>query len=59
MTNTTLKTRVTPRAEDTRRKIYDAAMALFREKGFDETTMRENCGQGWRGPGRCLLLLLI
>ncbi len=41
MTNTTLKPRVTPRAEDTRRKIYEAAMELFREKGFDETTMRD------------------
>src|SRR5271163_659194 len=37
----TLKTRTTPRAEDTRRKIYEAAMELFREKGFDETTMRD------------------
>jgi len=39
--NTTLKTRTTRRAEDTRRKIYDAAMELFREKGFEETTMRD------------------
>ena len=39
MTNTTIKPRVTPRAEDTRRKIYEAAMELFREKGFEETTM--------------------
>jgi AcrR family transcriptional regulator len=41
MTSTTLKPRATKRAEDTRRKIYDAAMELFREKGFDETTMRD------------------
>src|SRR5271165_5819699 len=41
MMNTTLKARTTPRAEDTRRKIYQAAMELFREKGFDETTMRD------------------
>jgi AcrR family transcriptional regulator len=41
MTDTGLKPRVTPRAEDTRRKIYEAAMELFREKGFDETTMRD------------------
>jgi len=41
MTNTMLKPRVTQRAEDTRRKIYEAAMAMFREKGFDETTMRD------------------
>ncbi len=39
--NTLVKARVTPRAEDTRRKIYDAAMEMFREKGFDETTMRD------------------
>jgi AcrR family transcriptional regulator len=41
MTNTTLKPRTTPRAEDTRRKIYEAAMELFREKGFEPTTMRD------------------
>lgn len=41
MTDTTVKSRNTPRAEDTRRKIYEAAMELFREKGFDETTMRD------------------
>lgn len=41
MTNATIKPRVTPRAEDTRRKIYEAAMELFREKGFEETTMRD------------------
>jgi len=41
-TNTiTLKPRVTARAEDTRRKIYEAAMELFREKGFEPTTMRD------------------
>src|SRR5246500_4810571 len=38
---TTIKPRTTPRAEDTRRKIYEAAMKSFREKGFDETTMRD------------------
>ncbi|HKV78954.1 MAG TPA: TetR family transcriptional regulator [Candidatus Sulfotelmatobacter sp.] len=41
MTTTTIKPRVTSRAEDTRRKIYEAAMELFREKGFEETTMRD------------------
>jgi AcrR family transcriptional regulator len=39
--NTTLKSRGTPRAEDTRRKIYETAMELFREKGFEQTTMRD------------------
>ncbi len=46
MTTTTLKPsslkpRTTARAEDTRRKIYEAAMELFREKGFEPTTMRD------------------
>ena len=41
MTKATLKPRTTPRAEDTRLKIYEAAMELFREKGFDATTMRD------------------
>src|SRR5215470_13925924 len=41
MTISTLKPRITQRAEDTRRKIYEAAMELFREKGFEETTMRD------------------
>jgi len=41
MTTTTIKPRVTSRAEDTRKKIYEAAMEMFREKGFDETTMRD------------------
>ena len=31
----------TPRAEDTRRKIYDSALQLVREKGFEQTTMRD------------------
>jgi len=38
---TSLKQRATPRAEDTRRKIYDAAMELFRDRGFEQTTMRD------------------
>jgi AcrR family transcriptional regulator len=28
------------RSEQTRRRIYEAALAAFREKGFEETTMR-------------------
>jgi AcrR family transcriptional regulator len=31
---------LTPRAEQTRSAIADAAMALFRERGYDATTMR-------------------
>lgn len=41
MTPKTLKHRTTPRAEQTRRRIYEAAMELFREKGFEQTTMRD------------------
>jgi AcrR family transcriptional regulator len=41
MTTPTMKMRPTPRAEDTRRRIYEAAMAMFREKGFEQTTMRD------------------
>jgi AcrR family transcriptional regulator len=33
--------RTTPRAEDTRRRIYEQALELFREKGFEQTTMRD------------------
>ena len=40
-----LKTRSTQRAEDTRRKIYEAAMQMFREKGFEQTTMRDIASQ--------------
>jgi len=35
------KPKTTARAEDTRRKIYEAAMELFREKGFEPSTMRD------------------
>ena len=38
---TAMKTRPTPRAEDTRKRIYEAAMEMFREKGFEQTTMRD------------------
>jgi len=31
----------TAKAEETRDRILDAALRLFREKGFDETTMRD------------------
>jgi AcrR family transcriptional regulator len=31
----------TAKAEETRERIVDAALTLFREKGFDETTMRD------------------
>src|SRR5579864_1867585 len=38
---TTAKIRSTPRAQDTRRRIYEAALELFREQGFEQTTMRD------------------
>src|SRR6266704_1512821 len=31
----------TAKAEETRERILDAALKLFRERGFDETTMRD------------------
>ncbi|MBZ5526104.1 MAG: TetR family transcriptional regulator [Acidobacteriia bacterium] len=40
MTATT-RTRSTARAEDTRRRIYESALELFRDKGFEQTTMRD------------------
>lgn len=33
--------KATAKAEDTRDRIVDAALRLFRDKGFDETTMRD------------------
>ena len=32
---------VTAKGEDTRQRIYDTALTLFRERGFDATTMRD------------------
>ncbi|HMF92036.1 MAG TPA: TetR family transcriptional regulator [Candidatus Angelobacter sp.] len=45
MTTSQLKPRPTPRAEDTRRRIYESALKLFREKGFEPTTMRDIAGR--------------
>ena len=58
MINATIKSRVTSRAEDTRRKIYEAAMALFREKGFEETTMRDIASKAGVALDGSLLLLI-
>lgn len=39
--NDIVRTRSTAKAEETRRRIYDAALESFREKGFEQTTMRD------------------
>lgn len=36
-----VRARSTPKADATRRRIYDAALEMFREKGFEQTTMRD------------------
>ena len=36
-----VRTRSTPKAEETRRRIYEAALQSFRERGFEQTTMRD------------------
>jgi AcrR family transcriptional regulator len=33
--------KVTPKAEETGRRILDAALELFRQEGFDTATMRD------------------
>lgn len=33
--------RLMKKSEETRRRIFDSALALFRKRGFDETTMRD------------------
>ena len=35
------RARSTPKANETRRRIYEAALEMFREKGFEQTTMRD------------------
>lgn len=34
-------TKLSPKAEDTGLRILDAALALFRQEGFDSATMRD------------------
>jgi AcrR family transcriptional regulator len=38
--------RTTPKAETTRSRILEAALNLFRERGFDQTTMRDIAAAG-------------
>jgi AcrR family transcriptional regulator len=42
---------VTAKAEETRGRIVDAALRLFREKGFDETTMRDVAAEAGMATG--------
>jgi len=35
------KTKTTKKSEETRRRIFDSALALFRKRGFADTTMRD------------------
>ena len=39
------------KSEETRARILDAAMDLFRRQGFDETTMREIAAEGGVATG--------
>jgi AcrR family transcriptional regulator len=41
----------TPRGEETRAKILEAALALFRERGYDATTMRAVAGRAGASLG--------
>ena len=41
----------TAKAEETRERILDAALQLFRERGFDETTMRDIAGEAGVATG--------
>jgi AcrR family transcriptional regulator len=38
---TTVDRKATAKAEETRNRILDAALRLFRDRGFDQTTMRD------------------
>ncbi|HUP63349.1 MAG TPA: TetR/AcrR family transcriptional regulator [Thermoanaerobaculia bacterium] len=41
----------TPKAEETRNKILDTALTLFRERGFNVTTMRDVAGEAGVATG--------
>src|SRR5215475_8969647 len=51
MFNTAVATRPTAKAEATERKILDAALELFRTKGFEEATMRDVAGAAEMATG--------
>jgi len=42
---------VTPKAEETRERIIDAALRRFRDQGFDETTMRDVAAEAGMATG--------
>ena len=42
---------VTPKAEETRERIVDAALRRFRDEGFDETTMRDVAAEAGMATG--------
>ena len=42
--------KVTPKAEETNLRIRDSALALFREEGFDNATMREIAQSAFFNP---------
>src|SRR5580700_6547031 len=44
MFNSAAPAKASPKAEATERKILDAALAMFRTKGFEEATMRDIAG---------------
>lgn len=44
-------TATTPKAEETRERILDAALRLFRDKGFDVTTMRDVAAEAGMATG--------
>ena len=41
----------TTKAEETRQRIYETSLRLFRERGFDETTMRDIAGEAGDATG--------
>jgi AcrR family transcriptional regulator len=46
-----VRTRSTPKAEETRRRIYEAALESFRTRGFEQTTMRDIARQAGAALG--------
>ena len=46
-----MKTPAVKKSEETRTRILDAALALFRDRGFERTTMREIAGSAHMAVG--------